>query len=136
MPSRLVLPVAVLVLALFAGLTIYRATQNNEANLAGQTAQNYASSTTSWISGPTVRSVRIVQVRDLTSALRTMVPPGIAADVNVGDLAHRVGARHRVALVVLYGVHNSLPPDEGVNVNGDVVAVVDTTGNRVLVLTD
>lgn len=134
--SRALLLVTGAILILGRLVLAYRAQHSDEREAAGQAAQHYAQTTTLWSSGPTVRSVQILPVKDLRAALRTAVAPGVAADVNVDDLARRVGSNRRVALVVLNGVHNSLPPDEGVNVNGDVVAIVDLNGDRVLLLTD
>ncbi len=105
------------------------------AQRAGATARSYAARTTLWNSGPTVRKVRIVPLSSLQAALRASVSPRVAADVNVSDLEHRYGSRRQVALVVLHGVFNTLPPDEGVTVAGDMVAIVDIPTQRVLLLT-
>ena len=134
--SRALILVAVAALIVGGALLALRFLHTNEHDAASQAAERYARATTVWSSGPTVRTVRLLRVRDLRAALRTAVAPRVASDVNVEDLARRVGANRRVALVVLYGVHDSLPPDEGVPVKGDVVAIVDTNGNRVLLLTD
>jgi hypothetical protein len=80
--------------------------------------------------------VRVVPLDELKAALSGRVPAHVAQDVNVSDLIARYGPKHRVALVVLSGSYNSLPPDEGVPVTGDVVALVDQPSNRVLLLTD
>jgi hypothetical protein len=39
-----------------------------------------------------------------------------------------------VALVVLFGSFNSLPPDEGVILSSQVVVLVDTARNRAIYL--
>jgi hypothetical protein len=89
-----------------------------------------------WSQAPSVRLTRTLQVRDLEPLLRRTVTRQVAADVNVADLERVYGADRRVVLLVLHGVFNSLPPDEGVIVNGDVVELVDPTNDHVLLLTD
>jgi hypothetical protein len=37
-----------------------------------------------------------------------------------------------MAMVVLHGTYNTLPPDEGVDLTGDVVVLVDVRTNRVV----
>lgn len=103
---------------------------------AGEIARSYATRTTIWNRGPTVRKVIITGVRDLPAALRRTVSSRVADDVDVPDLERRVGAHRQVALVVLHGIFNTLPPDEGIVVNSDMVAVVDMSTKRVLLLTD
>lgn len=107
-----------------------------QSDRAGAAALAYAHARTLWTSGPTIRSVRVVPLDELKAALSGRVPAHVAQDVNVSDLIARYGPKHRVALVVLSGSYNSLPPDEGVPVTGDVVALVDQPSNRVLLLTD
>lgn len=136
-PRRLA--VLVLALALIAlGLWIAHAAAAlpSERQRAAQAAISYARSTTSWQSGPTAQSVRLVTLRHLGSTLRHAVPASLADDVNLPDLIRRYGPDRQVALVVLAGVFNTLPQDEGVVINGQVVAVVDAKSNRVLLLTD
>src|SRR5947209_17406226 len=77
---------------------------------ASDAALTYARDTTVWSSGPTAQSVRVVPLRRLEPALRAAVPAAVASDVNVSDLVRQYGPNRRVALVVLSGVYNSLPP--------------------------
>jgi hypothetical protein len=106
------------------------------AQRAGNTARSYAARTTLWNSGPAVTAVRIVPLSRLSAALRGVVPAQLADDVNVADLQRRVGTNRQVALVVLHGVFNTLPPAEGVTVTGNMVAIVDMRTHKVLVLTE
>lgn len=103
---------------------------------AGDTARRYAARTTLWNSGPTVTKVQIVPLTGLARALHRSVTLQVADDVNVSDLQRRFGRRHQVALVVLHGVFNTLPPAEGVTVTGNMVAIVDLRTQRVLLLTE
>lgn len=105
-------------------------------NPASQAALSYARTRTAWTAGPTVQKVRTVRLSRLSAALRAAVGHRIAQDVNVADLEQRYGRNHEVSLVVLHGSFNSLPPDEGVPVNGDMVAIVDARTNTVVLLTD
>jgi hypothetical protein len=106
------------------------------AQRAGDAARRYAIATTLWDSGPTVEAVHVVPLSGLEGVLHRAVSSRVAADVNVSDLEHRVGRHRQVALVVLHGVFNTLPPDEGVTVTGDMVAIVDMRTNHVLLLTE
>ncbi|MBV9282456.1 MAG: hypothetical protein JOZ41_20450 [Chloroflexi bacterium] len=100
-----------------------------------QAALAYSQQYIEWSRGPTVRSSQTVPLARLDGALARNVPPRVRRDVNVSDLLRRFGPRRRLGLVVLYGVYNSLPPDEGVEVNGDLAVLVDVATNRVLLVT-
>ncbi|MGH2441649.1 MAG: hypothetical protein ACRDFX_00600 [Chloroflexota bacterium] len=89
-----------------------------------------------WQSGPNVRSTHVIRLHDLKTALHRYVFPRVASDVNTGDLIRRFGANRRVALVVLSGVYNSLPPDEGVMIHGQAVVLIDARTNHGLFLTN
>jgi hypothetical protein len=89
-----------------------------------------------WVSGPTIQSTHLVTAEGLPSALRQFVPLPVRADVNVQDLIRRYGARHQFTLILLRGTYNSLPPDEGIDIHGDVVELVDRQGRRVVLLTN
>lgn len=106
------------------------------AQRAGTIARSYAARTTLWNSGPTVTEVRVVPLTRLATTLRRTVTTQIADDVNVADLQRRVGTNRQVALVVLHGVFNTLPPAEGVTVTGNMVAIVDMRTRKVLLLTE
>jgi hypothetical protein len=98
-------------------------------------AMSYAVGNMVWSSGPTVQSSEIVPLARLQTALTSRVPRSVSSQVNVPDLTHQYGPSRKVALVVLHGVYNSLPPDEGVNIRGDVVLLVDVRTGRVLFMT-
>jgi hypothetical protein len=88
-----------------------------------------------WSSGPTAQGTYVVPIGQLGAAVAQHVPPDVRQDVNVPDLVRRYGPRREVGLVILHGDFNSLPPDEGIISNGDVVVLVDVKSNRVLLLT-
>ena len=102
----------------------------------GDTALTYAQQHMVWIKGPTVQSSRTVELRGLEPALARAVSPTLRRDVNVEELLHRYGPNRQVTLVILNGVYNTLPPDEGVTVRGAVVVLVDARTDRVLLMTD
>lgn len=89
-----------------------------------------------WIKGPTVVSARVIQLRDLEKNLRVEVSPAVWRDVNVRALRRQYGPNRQVGLVILSGVFNSLPPDEGVVVHADVVVLVDARTNHGIYLMD
>lgn len=103
---------------------------------ATQAGMAYARQTVVWIHGPTVQRVRVVPMRDLAATLRTTSDTALRHDVDTTSLVREYGPAHRVEVIVLAGTYNSLPPDEGVDVQGDVLVVVDKETNRVLFLTD
>lgn len=95
-----------------------------------QAALTYSQQQMVWSQGPSVQSTRILLLRDLSAALSASVPVHVRRDVNVPDLVRRFGSNRQVALVVLTGVYNTLPPDEGVVVRGQAVVLVDTRTDR------
>lgn len=102
---------------------------------ARATALAYVQKYMVWSNGPQVQTVRLLPVSSLPTALASSVPPHVAQDVNVSDLQRRYGPTRRIALVVLNGVYNSLPPDEGVDIHGDIVVLVNVRPEKVLLLT-
>jgi hypothetical protein len=106
------------------------------AQRAGAIARTYAARTTLWNSGPTVTEVRIVPLTRLSATVHRAVTAQLADDVNVADLQRRVGRDLRVAMVVLHGTFNTLPPAEGVTITGNMIAVVDMKTKKVLLLTE
>jgi hypothetical protein len=106
------------------------------AQRAGNIARRYAARTTLWNSGPTVTGVRIVRLSRLGATLHGAVTTQLADDVNVTDLQRRVGKNRQVAMVILHGTFNTLPPAEGVTVTGNMVAIVDMPTHHVLLLTE
>jgi hypothetical protein len=83
-----------------------------------------------------VTEVRIVPLTRLSAAVHRAVTAQLADDVNVADLQRRVGRDRRVAMVVLHGTFNTLPPAEGVTITGNMIAVVDMKTKKVLLLTE
>lgn len=102
----------------------------------GQAALGYAGQQMVWIKGPTVVSTHVIRLRDLAKRLRVEVPPAVWSDVNVRALLRQYGPTRQVGLVILSGVFNSLPPDEGVVVHADVIVLVDPRTNRGIYLMD
>lgn len=88
-----------------------------------------------WQSGPSLVSSRTLALRQLSAVMRTSLPRPTQHDVNVPDLIHRYGANRLVDMVVVHGVFNTLPPDEGIVVRGTVVVLVDAQSNRVVFMT-
>ena len=133
---RLLVPLLILLLGAGLAWFVVSASATSSQNRAGAAAMSYARTTMVWSSGPGVHSVQVVPLRNLAATLRASAPSALQQDVNVADLIRRVGPDRRVALVLLSGTYNTLPPDEGVIVNGEVAAIVDLKTNRVLLLTD
>ena len=102
----------------------------------GSTALSYARKHIVWLQGPRVRSTHTIPLRRLQPLLARTVSSTLRNDVNVPDLERRYGPDRKVAVVILNGVYNSLPPDEGIDIRGDMVVLVDVRTNRVLFLTD
>jgi len=124
-----VLLAIVLVVAL---IVITSSGGSSQTSAVDQVALSYAERQMVFNSGPEVRSTHTLLLRNLSHALATYTRRSVAKDVNVRDLIRRFGANRRVTLVVLSAVYNTLPPDEGVVVNGQVVVLVDTRTNRPL----
>lgn len=95
----------------------------------------YARQQMVWIQGPHVRSVHTVPLNRLEGALAAYAPPNIRNDVNVSELVHRYGPRLDVAVVMLSGDFNSLPPDEGVVLH-DAIVLVNARTHGAFFLTD
>jgi hypothetical protein len=87
-----------------------------------------------WAHGPSVVSRQAISLSDLPAALHRSVSPRVVSDVNVPGLIRRYGAHRKIVLVVMTGEYNSLPPDEGIEVNGEAIAIVDAHTNHVLLL--
>ncbi len=103
---------------------------------ATQAGLVYSRDAMEWYSGPQVRSAQVLPLRLLPRALAASVSVRVRRHVDVPYLLHRYGSNRQVALVVLYGVYNSLPPDEGVEIRGDAITLVDPKTNRILLLMD
>jgi hypothetical protein len=99
-----------------------------------QAALKYAGTQIIWNKGPSVQSSQVLPLRRLAAVLPKTVSPSVAKAINVPDLIRRYGTIRRVALVVLFGSFNSLPPDEGVIIASPVVVLVETPQNRPIYL--
>jgi hypothetical protein len=131
------LPLALLVLAAGAFLVYFlSASASTTQSRAQDAALTYARTEMIWAAGPTVQSVHVIPIHRLETTLRATVPSSVRQDVNVQDLQRRYGPNKQIALVVLSGVYNSLAPDEGVEVHGDVVVLVDPQTDRVMLVMD
>lgn len=135
---RFLLSLLVVLVVVGAALFWYGlAAPAGSASSARQVALAAARSQMQWYSGPTVQSTYAIPLRQLQATLnRSVQPESVAQDVNVQDLIRQYGPNHRIILVVLLGVYNSLPPDEGMTIRGDVVVLVDARSNHVLLLED
>ncbi|GAC1472752.1 MAG: hypothetical protein NVS2B16_28680 [Chloroflexota bacterium] len=102
---------------------------------AVQRGENYGRQEVVWSQGPSIESEKVISLNQLSSTLASMVPTTTQQNVAAMPLARRYGARRRVAVVVLRGTYNSLPPDEGVAVTGDVLVLVDVKTDHVLLMT-
>lgn len=89
-----------------------------------------------WIKGPVLVSSRVISLRHLEKDLRAEVSATVWQDVNVRALLRQYGPSKQVGLVILSGVFNSLPPDEGVVVHADVVVLVNPRTDRGIYLMD
>ncbi|HEX6506164.1 MAG TPA: hypothetical protein VF221_00880, partial [Chloroflexota bacterium] len=132
---RVMVPAAIII-CLAAGWLVYSASAGSSTSSATRAGIAYAQDTMEWTSGPTLTHARVARVRDLPAVLPQITGAALRQDVNTADLQRRYGPDRQVDLVVLSGVFNTLAPDEGVNVHGEVLAVVDVKTNRVLFLTD
>lgn len=103
---------------------------------AAQAGLAYARTQMAWTSGPTLQTSHVTTLRSLRSVLIRTVPTGVQQDVNTRELIRQYGVNRRVALVIVNGVFNSLPPDEGVIVHGDAVVIVDMKTDQALLLMD
>lgn len=103
---------------------------------AAQAALRYAGTEMVWTQGPSIAHERTGTMGKLPRLLQTMASASLHQDVNTADLIRRYGPHRPIDIIVLSGVYNSLPPDEGVNVRGEVLVLVDPRTNQVLFLTD
>lgn len=127
----LVLIATGLVLA-WVSLAAAPATAGSRALQAGE---SYGRQEVVWSQGPSIQTRRVVPVSGLAAALASAVPPTTRQSVDTVSLERRYGPQRQIAMIVLRGTYNSLPPDEGVNISGDVVVLVDVTTKRILLLT-
>lgn len=102
---------------------------------AAQAALRYVGTEMVWTQGPTIAHERTGTMGALPGLLQTMANTSLRKDVNTADLIRRFGPHRRIDIIVLSGVYNSLPPDEGVNVQGEALVLVDPRTDRVLFLT-
>jgi len=84
-------------------------------------AVSYSRQQIIWDSGPTVQNEHVVPMRQLSRTLLAYAPRHVALDVNIPALLKQYGPGYRVAVVVLHGSFNSLPPQEGLPVHDAVV---------------
>jgi hypothetical protein len=115
---------------------VFGAARTSPQDQVAQQGLSYAQQKMVWTSGPMIRIVQEVTAGTLEAALRRSVSSPVRANVNVPDLVRRYGRHHRFVLVILHGTYNSLPPDEGVEVLGDMVELVDEQSRRVVLLTN
>ncbi len=126
--------VSVILVAMGVGgawLTLAGAGAPTGEDRAIQRAEDFGKSTIVWSQGPSLRDGRVVQLDGLQEALSSLPLP-TRYDVDVAGLERQYGANRRVALVILRGTYNSLPPDEGVDVYGNIVVLVDVKTERVI----
>jgi hypothetical protein len=102
---------------------------------AAQAGLRYARAEMVWTHGPSVVHARVGTIGDLPTLLPSLANTTLRQDVNTRDLIRQYGPRRKVDIIVLSGVYNSLPPDEGVNVQGEALVLVDVESNKVLFLT-
>lgn len=107
----------------------------SDAQKAADAAVAYGRTEMLWQKGPAATSTRLVPLRKLASTLERSTSASIAPHVNVPSLIERYGPNHRVAIVVLSGEFNSLPPDEGVELT-TAVAIVDVPSDHVILVAD
>lgn len=117
------------------GVLTYASARSSAGSRAEQTGINYAQQYFVWSNGPTVVSRQTLPLGRLPAALRSAVPVAVSQDVNTDQLLQQYGPHRTVALDVFHGTYNSLPPDEGLQLTGDVVVLVDVGRNKVLLAT-
>ena len=117
------------------GVLAYVSPRSSAGSRAQQTGMDYAQQYFVWAHGPTAVSQQTLPLGRLPAALRTAVPPAVGQDINTDQLLQQYGPHRTVALDVLHGTYNSLPPDEGLELTGDVVVLVDVARNKVLLAT-
>ena len=131
---RLLLPFGVLVCIVFA-ILIYRHLSGSPAGTAGDAALRYARKEMVWTHGPSILHERAATMGALPSLLPRLASATLRNDVNAADLIRRFGPGRKIDIIVLTGVYNSLPPDEGVNVQGEALVLLDPSTDRLLFLT-
>ncbi len=119
-------------LALAAFALVDRSSGRSDATQAGL---QYARSEMVWTHGPSIAHQRAGTVGELPALLPLLAGATLRHDVNTAGLIRQYGPNRQVDILVLSGVYNSLPPDEGVNVQGEALVLVDPQTNRVLFLT-
>lgn len=103
----------------------------------GQVAMSYARRTLQWNQGPYLKGTYPTTMGSLESTMkRHQVPKHVMQDVNVQRLLQQYAPTLKVDLVVLTGVFDTLPPDEGITGPGTMVALVDPRQHRVLYVMD
>ncbi len=135
-PSRPLIALAAIVLLSALVLFVQAGIVNSRQNSLTQAALTYGRRQMVWIKGPAAVSTHVIKLRNLRKDLRAEVPPSVWQDVNVAELLRQYGPSKQVGLVVLSGVFNSLPPDEGVDVHADVVVLVNVRTDRGFYLMD
>jgi len=113
--------------AIFAG--------SSGGSAATRAGLQYARTEMEWVQGPSIAFERTATIGALPAQLRTMASTSLRKDVNTAGLIRHYGPRRPIDVIILSGVYNSLPPDEGVNVQGEVLVLVDPRTDRVLFLT-
>ena len=96
-----------------------------ETRSIGQIGQSYAKQTMVWNKGPVLQGTYPIRMGDLARALRAHVPASVDNRVPIQALIKQYGVKPRIDLVVLTGVFNTLPPDEGVTEPGTAIVLVD-----------
>jgi hypothetical protein len=137
MRSRLLLPTVLLALCLVAGavlLTVQvEGSTPSSVQRATQAGLLDARTTMVWESGPVVQSSRVIRLGQLGQYVRILGTP-VRNDVSVSSLIRQYRADRPVDFVVLFGKYNTLPPDEGVDVHGQALALVDMKTDTTLYL--
>ena len=113
----------------------YLHVSSSPAGTAGDAALRYARTEMVWTHGPSVLHERAATMGALPALLPRLANVMLRNDVNAADLIRRFGAGRKIDIVVLTGVYNSLPPDEGVDVQGEVLVLLDPSTERLLFLT-
>jgi len=131
--NRRLPPLILLLIVLAAGayLLTQRSAPASADARAQQAALAYAKQYMVWQQGPTARTVYTGPMSGIRKPLE-QVPASVRSDINLPGLLRRIHPNRRVQLVILRGVYNTLAPDEGVEMAGDVVVIVDARTNKVL----
>lgn len=129
---------ALLVLVPFTAASVYVAVQVQSLNSPNRdgAAIEYAKMQIVWSSGPTVASSHTLSMKRLEKALELYAPAHLREDIDVSGLIKQYGENRKIVLVILRGTYNSLPPDEGRIVTGDIAVLVDVQKNQGFYLMD